>query len=113
MAPELQIANDATLIGTMNALYSSLVWSTAEAHTNLNPSGIYVYVKNDMDYLAQNGINALLDRYNTLYFAGNMSTETKQALNDLDAYFDEDQYRERVSYLLYMIAISPEFNVQY
>jgi len=113
VAPELQIANDATLIGTMNALYSSLVWSTAEAHTNLNPSGIYVYVQNDMDYLAQNGINALLDRYNTLYFAGNMSTETKQALNDLDAYFDQDQYRERVSYLLYMIAISPEFNVQY
>ncbi|MEL0633349.1 DUF1800 family protein [Pseudoalteromonas carrageenovora] len=113
VAPELQIANDATLIGTMNALYSSLVWSTAEAHTNLNPSGIYVYVQNDMDYLAQNGINALLDRYTTLYFAGNMSTETKQALNDLDAYFDQDQYRERVSYLLYMIAISPEFNVQY
>ena len=31
----------------------------------------------------------------------------------LDAYFDDDQYRERVSYLLYMIAISPEFNLQY
>lgn len=113
VAPELQIANDATLIGTMNALFASLVWSTAEARSDLNPAGIYVYVQTDMDYLAQNGINALIDQYNTLYFAGNMSNETKQALLDLDAYFNEDQYRVRVSYLLYMIAISPEFNVQY
>ncbi|TMO81262.1 DUF1800 domain-containing protein [Pseudoalteromonas sp. S3776] len=113
VAPELQIANDATLIGTMNALFASLVWSTAEAHTDLNPAGIYVYVQSDMDYLAQNGINALIEQYNTLYFAGNMSADTKQALLDLDAYFNEEQYRVRVSYLLYMIAISPEFNVQY
>lgn len=42
-----------------------------------------------------------------------MSADTTQALLDLDAYFDKEQYRVRVSYLLYMIAISPEFNVQY
>ncbi|KTF17540.1 DUF1800 domain-containing protein [Pseudoalteromonas sp. H103] len=113
VAPELQIANDATLIGTMNAIFSTLVWSTAEAHSDLNSSRIYVYIQNDMNYLQQQGISELLAQYNTLYFAGSMSDNTRQALLDLDAYFNEEQYRERVSYLLYMIAISPEFNVQY
>lgn len=113
VAPELQIAGDATLIGTMNEHFADLVWSTAEAHTDLNPSGIYVYIINDMNTLQSNGVNYLLDQYNVLYFAGSMSSDTRQALLDLDAYFDDDQYRERVSYLLYMIAISPEFNLQY
>ena len=113
VAPELQIAGDATLIGTMNEHFADLVWSTAEAHTDLNPNGIYVYIINDMNTLQNNGINYLLDQYNVLYFAGSMSGDTRQALLDLDAYFDDDQYRERVSYLLYMIAISPEFNLQY
>jgi hypothetical protein len=48
-----------------------------------------------------------------LYFAGSMSHETRQALLDLSAYFIDNQDRQRVSYLLYMIAISPEFNLQY
>jgi len=113
VAPELQIAGDATLIGTMNEHFADLVWSTAEAHTDLNPNGIYVYIINDMNTLQSNGINYLLDQYNVLYFAGSMSSDTRKALLDLDAYFDDDQYRERVSYLLYMIAISPEFNLQY
>lgn len=113
VAPELQIAGDATIIGTMNEHFADLVWSTAEAHTDLNPSGIYVYIINDMNTLQNNGINYLLDQYNVLYFAGSMTSDTRQALLDLDAYFDDDQYRERVSYLLYMIAISPEFNLQY
>ena len=113
VAPELQIANDATLIGTMNALYASLVWSTAEARSDLNSNSIYIYVQDDMNVLEKNGVSALLAQYNTLYFAGAMSSDTRQALLDLDAYFNEEQYRERVSYLLYMIAISPEFNVQY
>jgi len=113
VAPELQIAGDATLIGTMNEHFADLVWSTAEAHTDLNPNGIYVYIINDMNTLQNNGINYLLDQYNVLYFAGSMSSDTRQALLDLDTYFDDDQYRERVSYLLYMIAISPEFNLQY
>ena len=113
VAPELQIAGDATLIGTMNEHFADLVWSTAEAHTDLNPNGIYVYIINDMNTLQNNGINYLLDQYNVLYFAGSMSSDTRQALLDLDAYFYDDQYRERVSYLLYMIAISPEFNLQY
>lgn len=112
-APELQIAGDATLIGTMNEHYSELVWSVAERQTELKSSSIYVYLQNDMNILQSNGIEALLDQYNVVYYAGSMSDHTRQALRDLDAYFDDDQYPERVSYLLYMIAISPEFNLQY
>jgi uncharacterized protein (DUF1800 family) len=113
LAPELQIAGDATLIGTMNEHYSDLVWGVAEKQTQLNSSSIYVYLQNDMNFLQSNGIEALLDQYNVVYYAGSMSEHTRQALLDLDAYFDDEQYPERVSYLLYMIAISPEFNLQY
>lgn len=113
LAPELQIAGDATLIGTMNEHYSELVWGVAEKQTQLKSSSIYVYLQNDMNILQNNGIEALLEQYNVVYYAGSMSDHTRQALRDLDAYFDDDQYPERVSYLLYMIAISPEFNLQY
>ena len=66
-----------------------------------------------MNHLKNYGIESLLDQYNVLYFAGSMSHETRQALLDLSAYFIDNQDRQRVSYLLYMIAISPEFNLQY
>ncbi|MEM5545056.1 DUF1800 domain-containing protein [Pseudoalteromonas fuliginea] len=113
VAPELQIAGDTTLIGTMNEHFSGLVWGTAEARDDLNPKELYVYIKSDMSFLKSNGVGALLEQYNVLYFAGSMSADTRQALLDLDAYFNDAEYRERVSYLLYIIAISPEFNLQY
>jgi uncharacterized protein (DUF1800 family) len=113
VAPELQIANDATLIATINDLFYYLVWSTAEGTNSISSTRIYVYIQTDMDYLNSTGIDALLDLYNVLYFAGNLSEETREALLDLDDYFDSDDNRYRVSYLLYMIAISPEFNLQY
>lgn len=113
VAPELQIAGDANLIATMNEQFADLVWRIAEGRNDLNPSTIYLYIINDINYLQNEGIEALLDQYNVLYFAGSMSVNTRQALRDLDAYFKDEQHRERISYLLYMIAISPEFNLQY
>jgi len=113
VAPELQIANDATLINTMNDLFYYLIWSTAESNTTLNSSRIYIHIQTDMDYLESSGLDALIEQYNLLYFAGYMSDDTRQALLDLDAYFDSEQYQQRVSYLLYTIAVSPEFNLQY
>ena len=113
VAPELQIANDSTIIGIMNKHFADLVWNAAEGKTSLSPKLLYVYIKNDMNHLKNYGIESLLDQYNVLYFAGSMSHETRQALLDLSAYFIDNQDRQRVSYLLYMIAISPEFNLQY
>ncbi|ALS33748.1 hypothetical protein PTRA_a2682 [Pseudoalteromonas translucida KMM 520] len=113
VAPELQIASDATLIGIMNKHYSDLMWRAAEGNTSLVPKIIYVFIKDDMNHLKNKGIHSLLDQYNILYFAGSMSRETRQALVDLDAYFNDSQIRQRISYLLYMVAISPEFNLQY
>ena len=113
VAPELQIANDATLIGTMNEHFYHLVWSAAEAKNSLSSTRIYLYLQDDMDYLEKNGLEALLEQYNVLYFAGTMSDNTRQVLRDLDTYFDDEQYQQRISYLLYIIAISPEFNLQY
>jgi hypothetical protein len=113
VAPELQIANDGTLVNTMNTLFYYLIWSTAEGQSTLSSTRIYLYIQSDIDYLESYGIDALIDQYNLLYFSGYMSDDTRQALLDLDAYFDSENYQQRVSYLLYTISVSPEFNLQY
>ena len=52
----------------------------------------------------------LLDRVNLIFFAGQMSTETRtifaEALADSDF---PDNPQERVSTLLWMVSLSPEF----
>lgn len=112
-APELQIANDAAMIGTLNQHYSDLVWRMAERHDTLKPSAIYLYGHSDISLLEASGLNALLDRYNVLYFAGNMSQATREAFIELDAYFVNKSAADRVGQLLFMVSLSPEFNVQY
>ncbi|TMP25809.1 DUF1800 domain-containing protein [Pseudoalteromonas rubra] len=112
-APELQIANDAAMIGTLNQQYSDLIWRMAERHTTLNPSAIYLYGHSDITLLELNGLSALLNRYNVLYFAGNMSESTRNALIELDEYFSNKSAADRVGQLLFMVSLSPEFNVQY
>ncbi len=78
-APELQIATDTNLIGMLNHQYSNLIWGAAEGKTTLNPNRIYVYLQSDMDFLANKGIESLLDRYNLIYYAGSISSVTRQA----------------------------------
>jgi hypothetical protein len=89
------------------------VWSVAEGKSYVNPDLIHVYIQDDMEHLATFGVESLLDQYNLVYFAGSMSSEMRQTLLDLNAHFTVNQDRQRVSFLLYMIAISPEFNLQY
>ncbi|WP_125721446.1 DUF1800 domain-containing protein [Pseudoalteromonas rubra] len=112
-APELQIANDAAMIGTLNQQYGDLIWRMAERHDTLNPSAIYLYGQSDISLLETSGLSALLDRYNLLYFAGNMSQASRDAFIELDEYFANRSAADRVGQLLFMVSLSPEFNVQY
>ncbi|MBQ4810879.1 DUF1800 family protein [Pseudoalteromonas luteoviolacea] len=112
VAPELQIATDSNMISTTNSHYSDLVWRMAERKSTLNPNTIYMYGEAHISLLENAGLEALLDHYDVVYFAGIMSDETRSALTDLDSYFVNRTPADRISQLLYMISLSPEFNYQ-
>ena len=112
VAPELQIANDAALIGIINTHYADLVWRVAERHDELNENSLYLYMQADHDLINMNGLSAVLDKYDLLFFAGNMSQEMRQALIDMDEFFASRDSYQRISNLVYLISISPEFTLQ-
>ena len=112
LAPELQIANDAALIGIVNTHYQDLVWRVAERHTELNENSLYLYMHDDHELINMNGLSAVLDKYDILFFAGNMSEEMRQALIDMDEFFTTRDSYQRISNLVYLISISPEFTLQ-
>ncbi|MCG7547418.1 DUF1800 family protein [Pseudoalteromonas sp. Of7M-16] len=112
VAPELQIATDSNMIATTNGHYGDLVWRMAERKNTLNPKTIYMYGQSDITMLSNNGLQALLDYYNLVYFAGSMSDSTRSALVDLDSYFARKDAVHRVAQLLYMVSLSPDFNYQ-
>ncbi|KZW98627.1 hypothetical protein JL49_22065 [Pseudoalteromonas luteoviolacea] len=112
VVPELQIATDSNMISTTNSHYSNLVWRMAERKSALNPNTIYMYGEAHITLLEETGLHALLDHYDVVYFAGSMSDETRSALIDLDSYFENRTSADRISQLLYMISLSPEFNYQ-
>ncbi|TQF67643.1 DUF1800 domain-containing protein [Pseudoalteromonas luteoviolacea] len=112
VAPELQIATDSNMISTTNGHYSDLIWRMAERKNTLNPNTIYMYGAAQISILESAGLQALLDHYNIVYFAGSMSDVTRNALVDLDSYFLNRSPADRVSQLLYMVSLSPDFNYQ-
>ncbi|TMO56622.1 DUF1800 domain-containing protein [Pseudoalteromonas phenolica] len=112
VAPELQIANDAALIGIINTHYADLVWRVAERHDELNENSLYLYMQADHDLINMNGLSAVIDKYDLLFFAGNMSQEMRQALIDMDEFFASRDSYQRISNLVYLISISPEFTLQ-
>nr|WP_240721926.1 DUF1800 family protein [Pseudoalteromonas phenolica] len=112
VAPELQIANDAALVGIINTHYADLVWRVAERHNELNENSLYLYMQEDHDLINMNGLSAVLDKYDLLFFAGNMSQEMRQALIDMDEFFASRDSYQRISNIVYLISISPEFTLQ-
>jgi ABC-type transport system involved in Fe-S cluster assembly fused permease/ATPase subunit len=66
----------------------------------------------DHDLINMNGLSAVLDKYDLLFYGGNMSQEMRQALIDMDEYFATRDSYQRISNLVYLISISPEFSLQ-
>jgi uncharacterized protein (DUF1800 family) len=104
VAPELQITNETSIFGTANFLRGVL-----EGYADDES-----YVTLDYSYLTGAGsTSVLLDRVNLLFYAGQMSAETRTifttALNDHD--FPNEPI-ERALTLVWLVSLSPEFVVQ-
>lgn len=104
VSPELQIINETSVFGSTNFLRGVLE-GYADDDTEITL---------DYSYLTSAGNNTvLLDRVNLLFYAGQMSTETRTLLATALADPDfPDNPIERALTLVWLVSLSPEFIVQ-
>ncbi|MDO6684499.1 MULTISPECIES: DUF1800 domain-containing protein [unclassified Agarivorans] len=112
VAPELQIANDAALIGQFNNQYSNFLWNIKEVITEPSDKRILLSMQNHADILELQGLEALLDYYDTLFYSGSMSTAQRHTLREVqDIYADWGLYHQ-VALLLFTVSVSPDYVIQ-
>ena len=109
-APELQLATDFRLPLTNDALGDEVYWYYL-GNPQVGPDDISVDLARDGPLGANPG--ALLDRYNTLFMSGQMSSNMRQILlAHLNSMPNGNGGRDRVQEALYLITNSPEYTVQ-
>lgn len=113
VAPELQIANDATLIGQFNHQYFYSLWRIKELSNDPHENTILLSLQHHVDRLNSQGLDALLDHYDVLFFSGRMSTAMRQTLVNTHNIFANWSDYEKVGYLLFTISVSPEYVLQH
>lgn len=107
-APEFQITTESTVVGVTNlmayALYGDRSIDTPDGFTRIRLS------LGEYESLAANA-GDLLDRIDLVFFAGSMSTATRQAIADAIAPLGSDP-AGRTRLALYLALISPDHAVQ-
>jgi uncharacterized protein (DUF1800 family) len=102
VSPELQIINETSVFGSTNFLHPVIFEGYTDDDSNV--------VLNYSYFTGAGSDSGLLDRVNLIFYAGQLSAETRaifaEALADPD--FPTDP-QERVSTLLWMVSLSPEF----
>jgi uncharacterized protein (DUF1800 family) len=104
-SPELQIINETSIFGSANFLAGVLFEGYADDNA---------FVTLDYSYLTGAASDSVrLDRINQLFYAGQMSTETRTILANAlaDPHFPTDPL-ERAQTLVRLVSLSPEFLVQ-
>jgi uncharacterized protein (DUF1800 family) len=113
LAPELQIANDAALIGQFNEQYSNLLWHILElTEAESKENKILLRLQPQVDILTNQGLEALLDYYSLLFYQGNLSSAQRQRLRDIQAIWATANAYQQLAYLLFSISVSPDYIVQ-
>ncbi|MEA2564312.1 MAG: hypothetical protein QOH06_5816 [Acidobacteriota bacterium] len=102
VSPELQIINETSVFGSTNFLHPVIFEGYTDDDSNV--------VLNYSYFTGAGSDSVLLDRVNLIFYAGQLSAETRaifaEALADSD--FPDDP-QERVSTLLWLVSLSPEF----
>lgn len=109
LAPELQLATDFQLPITDDALGDAIYLTYIRGPH----AGEEVVLDLNRDAPLAANPEALVDRYNTLFLSGQMSSQMRQVLLDhLNATPNGNSGRNRVREALYLIVNSPEYIVQ-
>lgn len=113
VAPELQIANDAALIGQFNYQYGSLLWNIKELTTNPNEYRIMLSLQTHVDMFQQQGLEALLDYYNLVFYSGAMTPTLREHLRQVQDIAKGYSPHQQLAFLLFTIAVSPDYLIQF
>jgi uncharacterized protein (DUF1800 family) len=112
VAPEQQIVTDSNVLNLQNHLYSQTYQSIFEVVNNPGQNQMLGRFAPYATVLQQQGLEALLDRYNLEVLAGTMNAELRQILRELAAGFSTQTPEQQAAILLYFIVISPQYAVQ-
>lgn len=112
VAPEQQIVTDSNVLNLQNHLYTQTYQSIFEVVSNPAQYQMLGRFAPYAAVLKQQGLEALLDRYNLEVLAGTMSAELRQILRELVAGFTSQTPEQQAAILLYFIVISPQYAVQ-
>jgi uncharacterized protein (DUF1800 family) len=107
VAPEMQMVTDTQIVGSSNffarMIQNKNVGFKEEQRVDFNVSA-YDSVAGDT--------NALLDRVNWMFFAGGMTTQTRDIVARAINKIDVNDKRSRVDTALVLATMSPEFVIQ-
>jgi uncharacterized protein (DUF1800 family) len=112
VAPELQIANDAALIGQFNNQYSGFLWNIKELISEPSDKRIMLSLQAHVDIFEQQGLEALLDYYDTLFYSGGMSDDLRQTLREVQDIWSSWTPYQQVAFILFTVSVSPDYIVQ-
>lgn len=112
VAPELQIANDAALIGQFNHQFSSLFWRIKETNNSTNENLILLSLQKHVDILENQGLDALLDYYDMLFYSNMMTADQRAILTEVQSIWAKSNLYQQVGYLLFTIMVSPDYIYQ-
>lgn len=113
-SPEFQILSDTLAVSTTNRLFSlAFCWHSDGGDCwSEGYSTMYLDTARDTP-LATSDVGALLDRYNLLFFCGQMSPFMRATLMSLlNTITGSSRGRQRVQHALYLILNSPEYSIQ-
>jgi uncharacterized protein (DUF1800 family) len=113
VAPELQIANDAALIGLFNSQYGNLLWNIKELTNDPTENRIMLSLQSHVDILQQQGLEALLDYYDVLFYSGVMTASQRERLRQIQDIWKTSHPHQQLAYLLFTIAVSPDYLIQF
>lgn len=112
VAPELQMLTDSNALAMQNHLFAQTVQSIAgEVATPAQ----YQMLADFAPYgavIQQQGVQALLDQYSLLAFAGQMPADLRQLLTELSTGIRYRSHAQQAAYLWYFLLNSPHYAVQ-
>ncbi len=112
VAPELQMLTDSNALAMQNHLFAQTVQSIAGEVT---APAQYQLLADFAPYgavIQQQGVQALLDQYSLLAFAGQMPADLRQLLTELATGIRYRSAAQQAAYLWYFLLNSPQYAVQ-
>lgn len=111
-APEAQLLTDSLLLEMQNFFHAAINLSIAEQVDNPDDFHMLMSFSALAELLVGQGVDALIDRYSLLFFAGNMPLALRNVLMDADTQLVELSADRRAAALLYLVFISPDYTLQ-